>query len=57
MAAYKSIPSLAVLVEQFERLPGIGQKSAARLAYHVFSMPEEEAEKFARAILDVQRWL
>lgn len=52
--SYSAAP-LAKLTEQFERLPGIGQKSAARLAYHVFSMPEEEAEKFARAILDVHK--
>ena len=50
MAAYKSIPSLAVLVEQFERLPGIGHKSAERLAYHVLTMPKPDADKLVSSI-------
>ena len=35
------------LVEQFARLPGIGGKSAQRLAFHVLSLPMEEAQAFA----------
>ncbi len=50
MAAYKSIPSLSVLVEQLERLPGVGHKSAERLAYHVLTMPEADAQKLTGAI-------
>ena len=39
------------LVEQFAKLPGVGVKSAQRLAFHVLSMPEDEAAAFAQAIL------
>ena len=43
------------LVEQFARLPVIGGKSAQRLAFHVLSLPEEEARAFADAILEAKR--
>ena len=43
-------PALETLVEHFARLPGIGKKSAQRLAFHVLSLPEEEAHAFADAI-------
>ncbi|MDD5931601.1 MAG: recombination mediator RecR [Oscillospiraceae bacterium] len=46
---------LEKLVEQFARLPGIGGKSAQRLAFHVLGLPMEEAEEFANAILDAKR--
>ena len=46
---------LEKLVEQFARLPGIGGKSAQRLAFHVLSLPTEEAEAFAAAILEAKR--
>ena len=39
------------LAEHFQRLPGIGRKSAQRLAFHVVSMPPEQARDFADAIL------
>ncbi|MBQ5316137.1 MAG: recombination protein RecR [Oscillospiraceae bacterium] len=42
---------LVVLSEQFAKLPGIGMKTAQRLAYHVMSMSEEEARAFADAII------
>ncbi len=42
------------LVEQLSHLPGIGAKSAQRLAFHVLSLPEEEAAAFARAIVDAK---
>ena len=42
---------LEALVEQFARLPGIGGKTAQRLAFHVLSLPEEDAQAFADAIL------
>lgn len=45
---------LEKLVEQFARLPGIGGKSAQRLAFHVLGLPEEEAREFANAILDAK---
>ena len=43
---------LVKLIEQFARLPGIGRKSAQRLAFYVLDMPEEKAREFAQAILD-----
>ena len=46
---------LEALVEQFARLPGIGTKSAQRLAFHVLGLPEPEAEAFANAILTAKR--
>lgn len=42
------------LIDQFNKLPGIGPKSAQRLAYHVLRMPAEEAEALAQAIIDVK---
>ena len=46
---------LEKLVEQFARLPGIGGKSAQRLAFHVLGLSEAEAEEFANAILEAKR--
>ena len=46
---------LEKLVEQFARLPGIGGKSAQRLAFFVLGLPEEEAREFAGAIVDAKR--
>ena len=46
---------LEKLVEQFASLPGIGGKSAQRLAFHVLGMITEEAEEFAQAILTAKR--
>ena len=43
---------LEKLIEQFARLNGVGRKSAARLAYQVLAMSQEEAEVFSRAILE-----
>ena len=45
---------LARLVQEFKRLPGIGQKSAQRLAFHVLRSGREEAERLSQAILDVK---
>ena len=42
------------LIEQFERLPGIGYKTAQRLAFFVLGLPNEQAEEFAQAILDAK---
>ena len=47
--------SLERLQEQFARLPGIGAKTAQRLAFAVLSMPAEEAEGFASAIIEAKR--
>lgn len=46
---------LEKLVEQFARLPGIGSKSAQRLAFHVLNLPAEEAQAFADAIVEAKR--
>ena len=46
---------LEALVEQFARLPGIGGKSAQRLAFYVLGLPEAEAREFANAILDAKK--
>lgn len=43
---------LAKLIEQFERLPGIGKKTAQRLAYFVLQLPDAEAKEFSDAILE-----
>lgn len=45
-------PSFDALIDRFASLPGVGKKSAQRLAFHVLSLPEGEAEAFAQAILD-----
>ncbi len=47
-----SVLPLTRLVEQFERLPGIGRKTAQRLAFFVLSLPKEEAQKFSDAIVE-----
>ena len=46
---------LEKLVEQFAKLPGIGSKSAQRLAFYVLGLPEAEAREFADAIVDAKR--
>lgn len=46
--------SLENLIDKFASLPGIGRKSAQRLAFHVLSLPEGEAESFANAILEAK---
>ena len=45
---------LARLITEFKRLPGIGQKSAQRLAFHVLRSQREDAARFAQTILDVK---
>lgn len=45
---------VAKLIEEFNKLPGIGPKSAQRLAYHVLRTPEDDARALAHAILDVK---
>ncbi|MBX7133682.1 MAG: recombination mediator RecR [Fimbriimonadaceae bacterium] len=42
---------LAELIAQLERLPGVGPKSAQRLAYHVLRMPEDDVRRLAEALL------
>jgi recombination protein RecR len=45
---------LARLINECKRLPGIGQKSAQRIAFHVLRAPREDAESLAQALLDVK---
>ena len=47
--------ALQNLADQFARLPGIGGKSAQRLAFHVLSLSNEAAEEFAAAILEAKK--
>ena len=47
--------ALQELADQFARLPGIGGKTAQRLAFHVLSLPLEDAEGFANAILEAKK--
>lgn len=47
-------PPLAHLINELTKLPGVGGKSAARLAYHILKRPPGEAEALANAILDVK---
>lgn len=47
--------ALQNLADQFARLPGIGSKTAQRLAFHVLSLPYEEAEEFSAAILEAKK--
>jgi recombination protein RecR len=42
------------LIEELSRLPGIGPKSAQRLAFHIINMPKEQVEKLASAITDAK---
>jgi recombination protein RecR len=46
---------ISKLIEQFAKLPGIGAKSASRMAFHVINMPEEQAESLASAILEAKK--
>jgi len=46
--------AIARLVEEFRRLPGIGPKSAQRLAFHILNLPKEDADRLARAIIDAK---
>ena len=46
------VAALDKLIEQWERLPGIGHKTAVRLAFHTLSMSDEEASRFVGAIVD-----
>ncbi len=52
--AYR-VAALEKLIEQWERLPGIGHKSAVRLAFAVLSMNDEESNRFVNAITEARR--
>ncbi|MBQ8263671.1 MAG: recombination protein RecR [Clostridia bacterium] len=48
-------PSFEALIDSFASLPGVGKKSAQRLAFHILGLPEGEAEAFAAAILEARQ--
>lgn len=50
-----STPSLENLAARLNRLPGIGIKTAQRLAYHILDLPEEDVEGLSSALLDAKR--
>ncbi len=48
-------PSIEKLIESFERLPSIGHKTAARLAFHILNSSEEETNEFITSIIDAKK--
>lgn len=54
MADHNALP-LVILAEKFASLPGIGMKSAQRLAYHVMSMDTAAVEEFAQALVNAKK--
>ncbi|MCL2108132.1 MAG: recombination mediator RecR [Oscillospiraceae bacterium] len=54
MAEYTSLP-LILAAEQFAKLPGIGMKTAQKLAYHVLTMPPAEVEMFAETLITARQ--
>ena len=48
-------PSIEKLIESFERLPSIGQKTAARLAFHILNASEEETNEFISSIQNAKK--
>ena len=53
---YFALP-LQNLIEEFEKLPGIGSKTAQRLAFFILNRSKEDAQKFAAAIIDAKESL
>ena len=47
--------SLERLIDEFNKLPGIGRKSATRLAFHILDISEEQVEKFVEAMREVKK--
>jgi recombination protein RecR len=43
------------LIEELKRIPGIGSKTAQRIAFHILGLPQEEAERLAQAVLEVKK--
>lgn len=52
--SYFYAPPVARLIEEFEKLPGIGHKTAQRLAFHVLNLPAEKSEALATAIKEAK---
>ena len=45
---------IAKLIEEFSKLPGIGKRSAERLAFHILKQPKESVENFSKALIDAK---
>lgn len=48
-------PSITRLIEEFARFPGIGKKTAQRMAYHLLKAPNEQAAHLAEAVMDMKQ--
>ena len=48
-------PSIEKLIESFEKLPSIGNKTAARLAFYILNSPEEETNEFIQSIVNAKK--
>lgn len=46
--------SIAALIEQFQKFPSVGPKSAQRMAFHLLKMPKSEVENFAKTIIEAK---
>lgn len=46
--------SIAALIEQFQKFPSVGPKSAQRMAFHLLKMPKSDVEKFAQSIIEAK---
>jgi len=46
--------SIATLIEQFQKFPSVGPKSAQRMAFHLLKMPKNEVENFAKSIIEAK---
>jgi recombination protein RecR len=47
--------AIASLIEQFQKFPSVGPKSAQRMAFHLLRMPSEDVEKFAKAVIEAKQ--
>ena len=47
-------PAMRKLVNELRKLPSVGEKSAVRLAYHLLTRPEEDAEELAQALVSAR---
>lgn len=45
---------IGALIEEFSKLPGIGSKSAQRLAFHIINLPQEQVEKLSKTIIEAK---
>ena len=51
----KELKSVTKLIESFSRLPGVGHKSAEKMAYSVLEMADEDVEMFSEALMELKR--